>query len=213
MIMIRIETIGVGVLGTNCYLLYKDGADVCIVADPGDDAQKIALVLEKKGLKPEVILLTHSHFDHIGAVADMIRMYPEVRVFAGKNEEPLLLDPELNYTANIRRPAVVEADRFLDDNEEFEAAGIRLTTLFTPGHTAGSVCYYNAGSHILLSGDTLFQGSIGRTDLPTGDHGTIMRSLDILRTLPDETRVYPGHGASTSMGVEKVKNPFLENRY
>ena len=204
-----VKRIVVGVIGTNCYVAYNEGSDRCVLVDPGDDVQKIKDRLDGFGVKPAVILLTHGHFDHIWAVPGITAAYPDVKIYAGRGEDALLHDPELNCTARGHNPMTVNADRLLDDNEEFEAAGLRFTTLAVPGHTAGSVCYYDRENGILFSGDTLFCGSMGRTDLPTGDERAIFESLVRLRLLPDETCVYPGHADTTTIGAEKKTNPYF----
>ncbi|MCR5321806.1 MAG: MBL fold metallo-hydrolase [Lachnospiraceae bacterium] len=209
-----VRTIEVGALGTNCYVVYNDGETGalknCVIIDPGDDAKKINNMIISEELNPSAILLTHGHFDHIGAVRELLEKYPGIKVYAGKNENALLQDPELNLTGRIRRPLTINADRLLEGNEVFNEAGMRFKVISTPGHTVGSVCYLAEAENVLFSGDTLFQGSMGRTDFPTGDEERIFESLRMLALLPDETTVYPGHGAKTSIGEEKRHNPFMK---
>ncbi|MBO4415597.1 MAG: MBL fold metallo-hydrolase [Lachnospiraceae bacterium] len=211
----RIIPIEVGALGTNCYVVYDDTKqDVsrreCVIIDPGDGPKKIGRVLDENGLTPSAILLTHGHFDHIGAVDDLSAVYPGIKIYAGKNEDTVLQDQELNLTARVRRPLTIKADRLLENNEAFEEAGITFRVIATPGHTMGSVCYQVESENVLFSGDTLFMMSMGRTDFPTGDESQIFASLQKLSLLPDETDVYPGHGGKTCIGDEKRNNPYLQ---
>ena len=213
----KVLTLEVGLLQTNCYIVYDDtgcnGSDTadkeCVIVDPGDDAGIICGKLKELGLTPSAILLTHGHFDHIGAVDRILGRYSDVKVYAGKAEDELLHDPELNCTARVGRKKTVNADRLIDDGGLFTEAGITFRVLATPGHTAGSVCYYVSEADVLFAGDTLFKGSMGRTDLPTGNEKQIFISLDRLAMLPDETVVYPGHGSKTGIGEEKRYNPFI----
>ena len=203
-----IRQIEVGALGTNCYIAFEDtGKKSCVIIDPGDDAGKIINVMSELGLIPAAILLTHGHFDHIGAVGGLLERYPQIRVYAGKDENAVLQDPELNLTARIRRPQKVDVDRLLENNEIFEEAGIEFKVILTPGHTMGSVCYLVKSGNVLFSGDTLFRMSMGRTDFPTGNETQIFESLRKLALLPDETVVYTGHGSATTIGEEKRDNP------
>lgn len=217
-----IRSVEVGVLGTNCYIVCQNAdcalqsdadstrAGECVIVDPGDDVKKLVFTMNELKVVPTAILLTHGHFDHIGAVAGLREEYPGIRVYAGRDENPLLHDPELNLTMRLRKPIRIDADRLLDDNESFNEAGIDFRTLATPGHTMGSVCYYSEEEKVLFAGDTLFMGSMGRTDFPTGNEAQIFRSLKMLAVLPDDTIVYPGHGPKTSIGEEKRNNPYMQ---
>ncbi len=211
----RIIPVEVGALGTNCYIVFTDNLQAavskeCVVIDPGDDAKKIIGIMTENCLKPSAILLTHSHFDHIGAVNELSDKYPGVRICAGKAENVLLQDPKLNLTARVGRPLTIEADRLFENNEVFKEAGITFRVIATPGHTMGSVCYLVEAENVLFSGDTLFMMSMGRTDFPTGDESQMFESLRKLAALRDETDVYPGHGGKTSIGEEKRNNPYLQ---
>ncbi len=207
----NIETIEVGLMGVNCYIL-RNG-DKCVVIDPGDDADRICEYMSKNGCEPVAILLTHGHFDHIGAVDELVERFGNIRVYAAKDEKALLNDPALNCTARVGRPKTVSIDTELQDGQMFTEAGIQFNVLATPGHTAGSICFQILDGHVLFSGDTLFKGSMGRTDLPTGDGSVIFDSLRELASLPDDYAVYPGHGSSTTIGEEKRNNPFMNGSF
>ena len=182
----RIETIMVGQMGTNCYLAWDEESKRGFLVDPGEQADKIIRVCSRYEIKPEAILLTHGHFDHIMA-AKKVKEYYQIPVYAGIHEEELLADAEKNLSA-------MWAEGF--------------TVIETPGHTSGGVCYYIEKEHVLFAGDTLFFESYGRTDFPGGSMFSLIRSLGKkLFVLPDETDVYPGHGQVTSIGYEKTHNP------
>ncbi len=200
----------VGVMAENCYIYHdrENGRSSCLIIDPGDEAQRISRELEKLELEPEAILLSHGHFDHISAVPGLREIYPGLPVYAMKQELKLLSEPGLNlsgrYTEEIRLCDVTE----LCDGQSLELAGLRLRAIWTPGHTAGSCCYYDEEHGILFSGDTLFCCSYGRTDLPTGSDADIIRSIrERLLVLPEEVKVYPGHEESSTIGYERRYNP------
>ena len=153
--------------------------------------------------------MTHGHFDHIWGVEE-IRELSGAKVYAYEKEKELCEDASLNVSKGAGRACVVKADQYVKDGGEITEAGITCRLLATPGHTSGSCCYYFEADKILLSGDTLFQESVGRTDLPTGSMGVLVRSVkEKLMPLPEEVKVYPGHGESTTIGYEKQYNPFL----
>lgn len=216
---IKIGRMVLGVCQTNCYFLYREGEKECIVVDPADQGVSIYGALQKKGFRVSAILLTHGHFDHIWgldalrdaacAAAESDGLEP-VKVYAHEAEKELLRDAGKNVSRQAGRPYVTSADVYVKDGEEISAAGMSCRVIATPGHTAGGCCYYFEEAGFLLSGDTLFAESVGRTDFPTGNMGTLVRSVkDRLFVLPDETKVYPGHGESTTIGHEKEYNPFL----
>ena len=215
---IKIGRMVLGVCQTNCYFLYRAGAPEAIVVDPGDHGDKIASALERNGFQVAGILITHGHFDHIWGCKELKeaanaaaaqRGTEPVKVYALEGERELRMDAHMNVSRQMNRPYTCEADVYVKDGEEITLAGMTCRVIATPGHTAGGCCYYFEEAGILLSGDTLFQESVGRTDFPTGSMGTLIRSVkDKLFLLPDETLVYPGHGDSTTIGNEKKYNPF-----
>lgn len=209
-----IEPCVVGMIGTNCYIVYrkeekkKEGEYApAAVIDPGDNAPYILNRCKELGVKPEAVLLTHGHFDHILAVED-VRRALNIPVYAGEKETALLSDADMNLSRTGGKKTSLKADRWLKDGEVLELMGAKWKVMFTPGHTEGGVCYYIEEEQILFSGDTLFCQSVGRTDFPTGNSTELIRSVTgLLVSLPDETRVYPGHGEGTSIGYERKRNP------
>ena len=209
---IRIGCYVVGMVQTNFYFLHLEGEKETIVFDPADYGKEIYDELTRQGLEIKAIFLTHGHFDHIMGVK-ALKEACGAPVYASALEKDLLTDPYLNTSAQYGRSCVVEPDHWLVDGETVTAAGITLRMISTPGHTEGSCCYYieeTGGDPILLSGDTLFENSVGRTDLPTGDMHDIVESIRTkLYKLPDNTQVYTGHGGSTTIEHEKKYNYFV----
>lgn len=206
---IKIGQIVMGMYCTNCYFAHRDNSDEAIVFDPADSGEYIYKTLADKGMKVKAIMLTHGHFDHIYGV-DELRKLAGCEVYAYEGETQLLSDPELNCSIQVGRPATVVTDVTLKDNEEVTIADIRIKVIHTPGHTAGSACYLIEEGEFIVSGDTLFNQSIGRSDLPTGSASLLIRSVkEKLMTIPDEYAVYPGHGEATTIGYERNNNPFL----
>lgn len=206
----KIEMMVLGDVRTNCYLLINEETKEALVVDPADRADVIVRKLIDEGLTLKAILLTHGHGDHILAVGDLKKQFG-VKVYAAKAEEALLSDAAQNLSKALFGIAVtVKPDILLEDGQEFEAAGIRLRMLHTPGHTPGGCCYYQAEEKILFSGDTLFCGSIGRTDFPGGSLSELVRSVkEKLLVLPEDVKVYPGHEEMTTIGHEKRYNPYM----
>lgn len=206
----KIETMVLGDVRTNCYLLIDENTKDALVVDPADRADVIIRKLIDEGLTLKAILLTHGHGDHILAVSDLKKQLG-VKVYAAKAEEALLLDPAQNLSqALFGIPVTVKPDVLLEDEQEFEVAGIRFQMLHTPGHTPGGCCYYLPEEKVLLSGDTLFCGSIGRTDFPGGSLSELVRSVkEKLLVLPEDVKVYPGHEEMTTIGQEKRYNPYM----
>lgn len=199
---LNIKRIAVGPIRTNCYIINRKGSDKAIIVDPGDEADKIKRELGFSSLTPVAILLTHGHFDHIGAVSEL-RKYYGIKVYA-YYEEKEILSSDMNLGRAFGMPMAENADIYVRDNEEIVIDDITFKTIHTPGHTIGSCCYYVDKDKVLLSGDTLFSGSHGRTDFPTGSQSAIIRSIiNRLLVLDDSVHVYPGHEEETTIGSEK----------
>ena len=195
----------VGSVFTNCYFLKNKETEEMLIVDPGDNADRIEQkVLEMQG-RPVAILLTHGHFDHILAAEEIKKKY-NIPIYACAKEEKTLQDPRINLTAFHMSSYTLKADVYLKDLQVVELAGFSIQMIETPGHTLGSCCYYLKDEGVLFSGDTVFCGSVGRTDFPEGSTAAIVNSLE---ALPDDTEVYPGHDTSTTIGYEKRYNPFV----
>lgn len=198
----------VGPVQTNCYFLFDEDTKECVVVDPGDDSEQILSYIQKKALKVTAILLTHGHFDHIQAVSDLKKV-TEATVYASRAEKMILESTTNNLSALMSAPCTISADVYLEDGQELELLGQTVRCILTPGHTIGGMCFYFPKAGILFSGDTLFQESVGRTDFPTGSMSQIIHSIrEKLLILPTAVRVYPGHGMMTSIGEEKMYNPY-----
>lgn len=199
----------VGSVCTNCYLIKNIETGEMLIVDPGDESDKIQHKITQMQGKPVGILLTHGHFDHILAAEQICEKY-NIPIYASANEEKTLQDPQVNLSAFGRGGCAVKADVYLADLQVENLAGFKIQMIETPGHTPGSCCYYLKDEGVLFSGDTVFCGSVGRTDFPGGSTSAIVKSLHrLLDSLPDETEVYPGHDASTTIGYEKRYNPFV----
>lgn len=205
----KIISLVLGPVGTNCYMLINETTKETIIIDPADNVTAINQKLKMEELTPVAILLTHGHFDHIMAAKDIAIEY-NILIHAFYEERDLLGDSKLNAGYLIRTNFTLAPHKEFMDNEILQLAGMELLVIHTPGHTQGSVCFYHKESQSLITGDTLFRESVGRTDLPTGDSITIQKSIsERLLGLNDEVKVYPGHGTTTTIGHEKMYNPFL----
>ena len=206
---LTVERLGLGQMGTNCYLVMNRDTKELLVIDPAAQADHIRQRVSDMGGKPAAVLLTHGHYDHIGAAREVCEMYG-ISCYALKEEEGLLASESMNLSRMFGHPMTLRPDQWLQDGQELIMAGRSLCVLATPGHTAGGTSYYFPQEGILFSGDTLFCGSVGRSDFPTGSAATLVRSIrEKLLVLPDETAVYPGHESDTTIGYEKKYNPFL----
>jgi hydroxyacylglutathione hydrolase len=210
MMATKLSSLIVGPFAVNCYLLYDQQTKEGVIIDPGDEAEMIGAEIDELEMIPRAILLTHGHGDHIAAVAELKNMY-DLPLYIGAGEEALLADPSANISAFFDHPILAPKPDFaVRDEQVVTAGGIVLTVLATPGHTAAGVCYLEETAGRLFSGDTLFAGSIGRTDLPGGDYEQLIQSIQRkILVLPDGVRVFPGHGPQTSVGTERNSNPFL----
>ncbi|MBM7620215.1 glyoxylase-like metal-dependent hydrolase (beta-lactamase superfamily II) [Bacillus tianshenii] len=199
-----------GPLQTNAYLLINSKRE-CLVIDPGSEGEALIQYIEEKGWTPLAVLLTHAHFDHIGAV-DSVRDHWKVPVYLHKKEKNWLMDPSLNGSQFFQLGAITAkpADILIQEEGNLIISDFTLEVLFTPGHSPGSVSFYHEESKVVFAGDALFAGSIGRTDLPGGDHNRLIKSIhDKLLVLPEETTVLSGHGMTTTIEREMDSNPFL----
>jgi len=202
-----LKTIIVGYLETNCYILVDKVTNLACIIDPGDEAQKIIAEIDSLGAKPIYIINTHSHVDHIAANTAIAQKY-NAKICIHKSEAPNLLDPQKNLSASIENPIVsMPADILLSDGDTLNVGNLSLKIIATPGHTEGGlslVC-----ENILFSGDTLFCGAVGRTDLPGGNEYVLINSLKKYLDLPENTKILPGHGKACVLMHEKKHNPYL----
>ena len=207
----EVSTCVVGPVRTNCYMLINQGTKECIIVDPGGNAEGIEARVDKDNLKPVAILLTHGHFDHILAVKDIASAYA-IPVYANEEEQEVLLNDSFNLSLDFNGASfTVDAGKYLHDGESFMLAGFNIEAIATPGHTKGGMCYYFKDEKVLVTGDTLFRGTVGRTDLPTSNMGQIIHSVcEKLKPVIDDAIVLPGHGESSTMGYERKSNPYLE---
>jgi hydroxyacylglutathione hydrolase len=208
-----LETFPVGPLQCNCTLLGDEEAGEAIVIDPGDEIGRIHRRLSDFGLKLKQILITHAHIDHVGG-AIRLKKLTGAPIFLNENDLPLLkmMDEQAGWLG-VPTPDVQPPDANLEEGLTVGLDRYPAKVLLTPGHTQGSVCLHFAPLNMVVAGDTLFAGSIGRTDLPGGNGRQIIDSIEMrLMTLPDETRVIPGHGPETTIGMERERNPFLPRR-
>ena len=207
---IKIEKMVLGMVRTNTWFVLHEETKELILIDPADDAARIIQKIEENEWKLQAILLTHGHFDHIGAVDDLRAHFKGVQCYVGEDEKEVLENRSYNLSASFGSGFAVRADHLLKDKETLTLAGFKLQVIETPGHTKGGVCYYLPQEGVLFSGDTLFHASVGRTDFPTGSMSQIVRSLRYLtENLPGETVVYPGHQETTTIACEKRFNPYL----
>ena len=203
--MIAIDVLPLGSYQTNCYIVRADGSKSCAVIDPGYEADTILTFLNQNGLSLDAILLTHGHFDHVGAVKALVKT-TGCKLWMHERDYSQFKNPVNAFFYPIANCTFTEVN-FCENGEQIHAGGLTFTALDTPGHTWGSVCFLCEDA--LFSGDTLFAGSCGRTDLPGGDSSVLRQSLEYLSELEENYRVLPGHGESTTLLYEKQTNPYL----
>ncbi len=200
----------VGPVAENSYIFRRDGSDRALIVDPGEEAPKLLAAIDQLGVTLDGILLTHTHFDHVGAVAPVAKA-TGAEVWVPQLEKPVLAD----IMSFVPWPGFGpyeswDAEHTVAGGETLELAGFQIEVIFTPGHSPGHVTYSIADEAAVFSGDVLFQGSVGRTDLPGGDWPTLLDSIrGLVDSLPEETQVFPGHMGLTSLGAERATNPFL----
>jgi hydroxyacylglutathione hydrolase len=206
-----LEMLTVGPFQENCYIIGDAESGVGALIDPGDEAARIAMAVEETGLEIGSIIVTHAHIDHVGAVVGLVDEYA-CPVLMHAEAEPMLEGlPTQAMMMGLRFGNVPTVDRHVADEEVLEVGDLRFRSLYTPGHAPGHLAFYVEDERLVLSGDALFAGSVGRVDLPGGSMEVLMRSIEErLLTLPDETVVYPGHGPRTTIGNERASNPFLQ---
>ncbi len=199
-----------GSFSTNSYIVYDTESRDAVLIDPPSNADFILNMISQQRFRLQAILLTHGHIDHIGAVPAIKDAFPDVPVYASREEEAVLQDTTANLSSMFGSAMTLQADEYLRDEETVTLLGREVVCKLVPGHTQGGMCYYFAADQVLFSGDTLFAGSVGRSDFPTGSASALIRAIeDKLFVLPDDTKVYPGHGPVTRIGMEKQENPFF----
>jgi hydroxyacylglutathione hydrolase len=207
---VDVRSFTVGPVAENCYIARRDGSDRGLIVDPGEEPERILQAVEALGITVDAILITHCHFDHIGAVAPVARA-TGAPVWCPSLEVPVLADI-MSYVPwpGFGPYESYDADETASGGERLSLAGLEIDVVFTPGHSPGHVTYAIEEESALFSGDVLFKGSVGRTDLPGGDWGTLLESIrGLVDSYPEETTVYPGHMAVTNLGAERTTNPFL----
>jgi hydroxyacylglutathione hydrolase len=208
----KIDRLILGDFETNCYVLRNsDKARDCLIIDTGLDAGPLLEFLELNKLNPVALILTHGHADHIAGVEPMRKIFPTIAVYIHELDAGMLTSAVKNLSVlSGTFLTAKKADQLIDEGDIIEKAGIKLSVIHTPGHTPGGICLYCESENTIFVGDTLFAGSIGRTDFPNGDMRQLVEGIKRkLLTLPEDTIVYPGHGPETTIGQEKAENPFL----
>lgn len=206
---LRIQTVTLGPFETNCYIVTCGTA--CWIIDASFEPGELIDRVRRDALQPEALILTHAHVDHIAGVDEVLRAFPGLKVFVHAAEREWLSNPTLNLSAAMGMPVTAHGpDGVLADGNELTLGQSRWHVFHTPGHSPGGISLYNAADAIALVGDTLFAGSIGRHDFPGSDFDTLAHSIrSKLYTLPDDTKIYPGHGPGSTIGREKRTNPFV----
>ena len=211
----RIKHIVVGMVQTNCYIVTNEETKECVIIDPGASAKKLVKQIQEDNVKPVAVLLTHGHFDHVGAAEDIAKEF-DIQIYAHEAEKDTLQDPQKNVSWMVGCREHYQADVYVKDEEVLELAGFEIKVFHTPGHTEGGCCYYMTREDVVFTGDTLFAQSVGRTDFPGGSMSQIVRSIHTkLLSLNEggnietDIMVYPGHGEPTTIETERIENPYL----
>ena len=206
----EIKRLVLGLVRTNCYIVYDSDTKKAVIIDPAADSRRITEEITGLGVTPEAVLLTHGHFDHMLAAESLKNGY-QIPICVAKGDAELLQHPDMNCSQQFLHMSYsISADEELEDGQNLRFLNGAFSVITTPGHTKGSCCYYAKNENILFSGDTLFQESVGRTDLPTGSAATLVTSIrEILFVLPEDTLVLSGHGDQTTIGEEKQYNPYV----
>ncbi len=211
MVDLNIISAVLGPVSTNCYTVSNVQTKDTVIIDPADSGDHLVAMIEDQVLVPKAILLTHGHFDHCMAVPRLKEAYPEIEVILGKDDVELLKDPMRNLSLPFTGEAFsLEVDRTVENGEVLDILGTKMQCIQVPGHTPGGMCYYFPEQHLLFDGDTLFAGSVGRTDFPGGSQDALMSGIrNRLLTLPEETLVFPGHDRATTIEREIAENMYL----
>lgn len=205
----KIEKFVLGSMGTNCYLIINEETKELVIIDPATCPDYVVSHVKSNGYIPKAIFLTHAHFDHVMGIDGWVKEF-DIPVYLHEDEKKLLMDPELNLSGVFGASYSYNDVKCLKDGQDLDIAGFTFKIIHTPGHTCGGACYYCEAEEVLISGDTLFYQSVGRSDFPTGSMGTLVRSIkEKLFCLPDDVMVYPGHNDATCIGDEKKYNPFV----
>lgn len=206
-----IHGLALGPFETNCYIVTAAGTTDCLIIDPGLNPGEVIDAVRRDGMRPAAILLTHAHLDHVAGVPDVLRAFPMTPIIGHESERDWPGDPLLNLSAGYGFPiSAPGATKFVADGDALTIGQDTWRVIHTPGHSPGGITLYNPAAGVAIVGDTLFAGSIGRSDFPGSDEATLHASIrERLYTLPDATRVLPGHGPETSIGREKRTNPFV----
>jgi hydroxyacylglutathione hydrolase len=200
----KMSALAVGPIQGNCYIVWDEKSRDGIVIDPGDEPGRILKIIEENGVKVGIIACTHAHFDHVGGVS-VLKNKTGAKVAVNRNDLEIFLRAErqaMLWGFHVEQPSV--PDIFIDEGDEITAGDLRFTVLLTPGHSPGGICLYGEG--VLFTGDTVFAGSVGRTDLPGGSTDELKKSFLRIMSLPAETKILPGHGGATTVGEEKETN-------
>lgn len=208
--MMKIEKFVLGPVQTNSYLLINEDTKEAVIVDPATCPDYVLSHVKSNGYIPKGIILTHGHFDHVMGVEGWVEAY-DIPIYLHEDEKEVLANPNLNLSTMIGKYYAYDKVQTLKDGDVLELAGFSFGVIHTPGHTKGGCCYYEEKEGVLMSGDTLFKASVGRSDFPTGSMATLVKSIkEKLFVLPDDIMVYPGHNSLTCIADEKIYNPFLK---